>query len=530
MSLLEVRDLRIAFGTRTVVDGVSFTLEAGEKLALVGESGSGKTVSAFSLLRLMPDAKLAGSVQFDGREVLTMDEPALQKLRGKEIAVVFQEPMTALNPVLRVGAQIAEAITLHEGASKSEAWQKAIAALARVGIPQPEQRALSFPHQLSGGQRQRVMIAMALACKPRLLIADEPTTALDVSLRHQILDLLDELRRDTGMAILLITHDLNLVRRFADRVAVMEKGHLVEQGRTQDLMHNPQHPYTQKLVASRPQRTVGTAGEGIVLSAQNLSVDYSMPGKGLSGWFRRQSFRAVADASLQLAPGETLGVIGESGSGKTSLAMALLKLHGSQDKVHGEIRITDTSWREADRPAQRRLRRVVQVVFQDPLSSLSPRRTIEQIVGEGLEIHEPSLSPEARRARIEQALRDVELTEGGEVAPLLQRYPHEFSGGQRQRIAIARALIVKPQIVVLDEPTSALDVTIQQQILQLLTRLQSQLSLSYVLVTHDIDVVRAMAHRVMVMKDSQVVEAGALDEVLGAPRSDYTKMLVASAS
>ncbi|GAA5161075.1 dipeptide ABC transporter ATP-binding protein [Viridibacterium curvum] len=529
MSLLDVRDLRIAFGARTVVDGVSFTLEAGEKLALVGESGSGKTVSAFSLLRLLPDAKLAGSVQFDGRDVLTMDDTAIQQLRGKDIAVVFQEPMTALNPVLRIGAQIAEAITLHEGLAKAAAWQKAIAALARVGIPQPEQRAQSFPHQLSGGQRQRVMIAMALACKPRLLIADEPTTALDVSLRQQILELLDDLRRETGMAILLITHDLNLVRRFADRVAVMERGHLVEQGDTQSVMLAPQHPYTQKLVASRPQRTVGPAGTGLVLSADKLSVDYSVPGKGLRGWFQRQHFRAVSEVSLQLAPGETLGVIGESGSGKTSLAMALLHLHGSQDKVHGEIRVGDATWRTADRAAQRRLRRIVQVVFQDPLSSLSPRRTIEQIVGEGLEIHEPALNAEARRMRVEQALRDVELTEAGEVAPLLARYPHEFSGGQRQRIAIARALVLKPQIVILDEPTSALDVTIQQQILQLLARLQSQLGLSYVLVTHDIDVVRAMAHRVMVMKDSQVVEAGTLDDVLGAPRSDYTKMLVASA-
>ncbi|GAB2894672.1 dipeptide ABC transporter ATP-binding protein [Uliginosibacterium flavum] len=527
--LLEVRDLSIAFGPREVVHKASFTLAAGEKLALVGESGSGKTVSAMSCLRLIEAAKLSGSIKFEGREVLSMNARELQQLRGGEIAVIFQEPMTALNPVMTVGAQIVETLQLHKGLNRSEARQQAIAALERVGITEAARRIDSFPHQLSGGQRQRAMIAMALACDPKVLIADEPTTALDVTIRHQILDLLDELRRERGLAVLLITHDLNLVRRFADKVVVMENGILVEQGPTAALMDDPQHPYTQKLVNSRPRRDVAEAARGALLCAEGVRVDYPVPLPGFKGWFKKGSFTAVEPLSFQLSPGETLGVIGESGSGKTSLALALLNLTPAQ----GVVRLGKEQWGDAGskgrREQERSLRQRIQVVFQDPLSSLSPRMTIEQIVGEGLEIHAPKLRPTQRRERVIAALRDVGLHENDRIDTLLGRYPHEFSGGQRQRIAIARALIVKPQIVVLDEPTSALDVTIQQQVLKLLADLQRKYRLAYVLVTHDIDVIRAMAHTVLVMKDSRVVESGSLDEILSTPRSDYTRSLIASA-
>jgi microcin C transport system ATP-binding protein len=366
------------------------------------------------------------------------------------------------------------------------------------------------------------MIAMALACNPKLLIADEPTTALDVTIRLQVLELLERLRAEAGMALLLITHDLNLVRRFADRVAVMEKGVLVEQGSTAQVIGSPQHPYTQKLVNSRPGRDIGAPATGRIVEARQVHVHYPTRLSGVRGWFKSGRFIAVESVDFDLAPGETLGIIGESGSGKTTLALAVLGLMAAQ----GEIRIGDKQWTKSDRAQKRKLRREIQVVFQDPLSSLSPRLTVEQIVGEGLEIHEPGLDRGERRERILQALHDVGLTEGGQAEPLLARYPHEFSGGQRQRIAIARALIVKPKVVVLDEPTSALDVTIQKQVLELLAGLQRKYGLSYILVTHDIDVVRAMAHRVMVMKDSRIVESGALEQVLTKSKSDYTRRLV----
>jgi microcin C transport system ATP-binding protein len=392
--------------------------------------------------------------------------------------------------------------------------------MRRVGIDEPERRAHSYPHQLSGGQRQRAMIAMALACNPKLLIADEPTTALDVTIRLQILELLEQLRAEAGMALLLITHDLNLVRRFADRVAVMEKGVLVEQGTTAQVIGQPQHPYTQKLVNSRPVREVDPPGAGTVVTAKNVRVNYPTRLPGIRGWFKSGQFTAVESADFELAPGETLGIIGESGSGKTTLALAVLGLMAAQ----GEISIGGRAWSE--RAERRSMRKEIQVVFQDPLSSLSPRLTVEQIIGEGLEIHEPGLDRAERRERIVQALYDVGLTESGRAEPLLSRYPHEFSGGQRQRIAIARALIVKPKVVVLDEPTSALDVTIQKQVLELLSSLQKKYGLSYILVTHDIDVVRAMAHRVMVMKDSRIVESGPLEQVIERSKSDYTRRLV----
>ena len=520
MSLLEVRDLSIYFGPRKVVDRASFTLDAGEKLALVGESASGKTVTALSTLRLIEDARLSGEIIFNGRDVLQMRPEELHAMRGRDIAVIFQEPMTALNPLYTVGRQIVESLELHTELRGAASWTAAVEAMRRVGIDEPERRAHSYPHQLSGGQRQRAMIAMALACNPKLLIADEPTTALDVTIRLQILELLERLRAEAGMALLLITHDLNLVRRFAGRVAVMEKGVLVEQGTTAQVIGRPQHPYTQKLVNSRPAREVGQPGRGSVVTAKKLRVHYPTRLPGIRGWFKSGRFTAVESVDFDLAPGETLGIIGESGSGKTTLALAVLGLLAAQ----GEIRIGDKQW--SDKAERRRLRREIQVVFQDPLSSLSPRLTVEQIIGEGLEIHEPELDPAARRERILHALYDVGLTEGGRAEPLLSRYPHEFSGGQRQRIAIARALIVKPKVVVLDEPTSALDVTIQKQVLELLSSLQKKYGLSYILVTHDIDVVRAMAHRVMVMKDSRIVESGPLEQVLERSQSDYTRRLV----
>ena len=524
MNRLEVKDLSVEFGSRRVVERISFSIGAGERMALVGESGSGKTVTALSVLRLVEAARLSGEILFEGRNVLAMPEADLRDLRGRDIAMIFQEPMTALNPVFTVGDQIAESLQLHEGMNREQARRGAVEAMRRVGIEEPERRAGSYPHQLSGGQRQRAMIAMALACNPKLLIADEPTTALDATIRVQILELLDQLRAESGMSLLLITHDLNLVRRFAERVAVMEKGIIVEQGETAEVMQRPQHPYTVKLIESRPVRNVLPPGAGRVIEARNVHVEYATQLPGIRGWFKSGHFTAVRRADFDLAPGETLGVIGESGSGKTTLALALLNLVPAQ----GDIDIAGVSWASADSAARRALRQQIQVVFQDPLSSLSPRRTVEAIVGEGLEIHEPGLSADERRTRVIEALLDVDLTENGSAQPLLHRYPHEFSGGQRQRIAIARALIVKPKVVVLDEPTSALDVTIQKQVLELLGELQRKYRLSYVLVTHDIDVVRAMAHRVMVMKDSEVVESGPIERVLNESHSEYTRKLIAA--
>jgi len=526
-ALLDVKGLRVAFSGKEVVHGVDFSIQPGEKLALVGESGSGKTVTALSLLKLALNADVAGSAQFDGRDLLALPERELRGIRGSEIAMIFQEPMTALNPLFTVGEQIAEVLELKKGVTRREAWLAAVELLASTGIPDPARRAGAFPHQLSGGQRQRAMIAMALACQPRLLLADEPTTALDVTLRAQILDLLTDLQRRNGMAVLLITHDLNLVRKFADRVAVMENGHLVEHGPVADVFANPQHAYTRKLIDSRPVRDDHEAqalpGEP-VMQADALRAAYPVRIPGLRGWFKRGEFVAVKGASFTVAPGRTLGVIGESGSGKSTLALAALGLMPSS----GTLQVTGQVWGR-DAAANKALRRTVQVVFQDPFSSLSPRMTVEEITGEGLLVHEPGLAPAARRERVLAALAEVGLEET-QFPGLLTRYPHEFSGGQRQRLAIARALIVQPRLLVLDEPTSALDVTIQKQVLKLLQRLQRDRALSYLLITHDVDVIRAMAHDVMVMKDGDVLEAGTLGQVLDTPQHDYTRTLVASAS
>ena len=531
--LLQVDNLHVRFGDKEVVRGVSFCIAPGQKLALVGESGSGKTITALSLLRLVGDAAITGQAVLQGqRDLLALTEREMRGVRGDDIAMVFQEPMTALNPLMTVGAQIAEILQLKRGLTGSQCAQAAVDLLAQTGIPEPARRAGNFPHQLSGGQRQRAMIAMALASAPKLLLADEPTTALDVTLRGQILDLLSDLQRQTGMAVLLITHDLNLVRRFADRVAVMEQGVLVEQGAVADVFGAPQHAYTRRLIASQPRRDVAPAdsppGTTPVVKAQDLRVVYPTPLPGLRGWFKKGEFVAVQGATLSLLPGQTLGVVGESGSGKSTLAQAILGLlpHTGQLQVGGQ------AW---EQPAMRntrtnqRLRRRVQVVFQDPFSSLSPRLTVEEIVGEGLRVHERGLNTAERRARVEAALTEVGLTEA-QYPRLLERYPHEFSGGQRQRLAIARALIVQPQVLVLDEPTSALDVTIQQQVLGLLQRLQKEKGLSYLLITHDVDVIRAMAHQVLVMKDGAVLEQGTVGQVLDAPQHPYTQRLVAAAT
>ncbi len=526
-ALLDVKNLRVAFSGKEVVHGVSFSIQPGEKLALVGESGSGKTVTALSLLKLALNADVSGSAQFGGRDLLALPERALRGIRGSEIAMIFQEPMTALNPLFTVGDQIAEVLELKQALARKEAARAAIKLLASTGVAEPERRALAYPHQLSGGQRQRAMIAMALACEPRLLLADEPTTALDVTLRAQILDLLSELQTRNGMAVLMITHDLNLVRKFADRVAVMENGHLVEHGPVAAVFANPQHAYTRRLIDSRPQRDLAEAsprtGEP-VMQAKQLRVSYPVPIAGIRGWFKRGEFVAVKGASFAVPTGRTLGVIGESGSGKSTLALAALGLMPST----GVMQVTGQAWGR-DSAANKALRRTVQVVFQDPFSSLSPRMTVEEITGEGLLVHEPGLKPEQRRERVIAALGEVGLDEA-QFPGLLARYPHEFSGGQRQRLAIARALIVQPQLLVLDEPTSALDVTIQKQVLGLLQRLQREKGLSYLLITHDVDVIRAMAHEVLVMRDGEVLEAGTLSQVLDTPQHDYTRVLVAAAT
>ena len=519
MSLLTVRDLTVRFGRTTVVNRVNFDITAGEKFALVGESGSGKTVSALQLMGMTPDANTSGSIVFEGRDIRLMSDNQLRALRGKDIAMIFQEPMTALNPLFTIGNQIAEVLMLHEGFNARAAALRAVELLDKTGIPEPARRALSYPHQLSGGQRQRAMIAMALACKPKLLIADEPTTALDVTIQVQILELLNQLQRDEGMAILMITHDLNLVKRFADRVGVMQQARLLEVADTATLFASPRETYTQQLLASHSKRMVSEHSDGsTLLEAQGVRCSFSIK----QGWFKQREFVAVESLDLKLARGETLGIVGESGSGKSTLGMALLRL--SVANTQGRIVFDGQTISEMSSAQLRPVRAQMQVVFQDPFASLSPRRTIEQTVGEGVALHQPNLSRSQLRSLVSQALSEVGLS-----PEMMSRYPHEFSGGQRQRIAIARALVLKPALILLDEPTSSLDVSVQYQVLELLAMLQKKYGIAYVFISHDLAVIRAMAHRVLVMKDGMVVESGTTSEVLSAPREAYTQRLLAAA-
>ncbi len=525
--LLSIEHLSVRFGDTLAVDDIALAIGRGERVALVGESGSGKTVTALAILRLLSDARIDGTIRFDGEDLVAKSEREMRGLRGNDIAMIFQEPMTALNPLYTIGEQIAETIVLHDGVTKKEAYEQAVGLLERTGIPEPRRRLFNYPHQLSGGQRQRVMIAMALACRPRLLLADEPTTALDVTIRGQIVELLLELQREEaarrGMSVLLITHDLNLVRRFVQRVAVMEKGKLVETGAVEQIFEAPKHPYTQRLIASRPERNVLPVLPiaPVLLEAKQVSVDFATKLPGFKGWFERGRFRAVNDASVSVRQGETLGIVGESGSGKSTLAMAML---GLQRTAAGAVEFQGRALASYQGRDKLGLRSHLQVVFQDPFSSLSPRQTVERIVGEGLALHRADLSAEERRKRIVGVLREVGLDRTA-----LQRYPHEFSGGQRQRIAIARTLVLEPRVIVLDEPTSALDVSIQQQVLRLLTDLQRKYNLGYVFISHDLEVIGAMAHRVAVMQNGAIVETGDVTKIFDDPIHPYTRKLLKAA-
>ena len=526
--LLSIERLSVQFGRQgaytEVVHDVSFAIAPGEKLALVGESGSGKTVTALSILQLHDPTQVnytQGTIHYAGKDLLRLEEHAIRQIRGRDIAMIFQEPMTAFNPVQPVGAQLIEPLLVHQGLTKTAARKRMLELLDRTGIAEPHKRFDAYPHMLSGGQRQRAMIAMALACSPRLLIADEPTTALDVTIQMQILDLLEDLQKDFSMAVLLITHNLNMVRRFADRVCVMEAGRVVEQAGVSTLFQHPQHAYTQRLLASRPERLIGnsdmhTMAQNPVLLAVKDARCY-FPVK--AGFFRRRigEVKAVDQASITLRKGETLGIVGESGSGKTTLGMCALRLQECQgERIFGNTRLSGLSQRQL-----RPLRKEFQVVFQDPYSSLSPRMTVEQIIGEGLHIHFPHLTRDARQARILKVLQEVDLDES-----MLWRYPHEFSGGQRQRIAIARVVVLEPQMILLDEPTSALDATVQKQVLQLLRVLQNRHGISYLFITHDLAVIRAMAHRVVVMRHGQIVEQGDTETLFVAPQNGYTRTLL----
>jgi microcin C transport system ATP-binding protein len=557
MRVLEVKGLSVKFRQdgRVIdaVKAVSFSVAKGETLALVGESGSGKSVTALSTVGLLPDsAEVSGSVTYNGTQMVGASERDLRKVRGNDISFIFQEPMTSLNPLHTIEKQMAESLALHQGLEGAAARARVIELMNKVGIRDAESRLGAYPHQLSGGQRQRVMIAMALANGPELLVADEPTTALDVTIQAQILDLLADLKRSEGLSLLFITHDLGIVRRIADRVCVMQGGEIVEQGPTAEIFAKPSHPYTQKLLAAEQKGGPDPvpAGASEVVRTENLRVWFPIQ-KGL---LRKTvgHVKAVNDASLAVRAGETLGIVGESGSGKTTMALAILRLIGSQGKITflgRDISRLDETWDEAEarrardpdggadlvdaavtafygskgRAAVRAMRRHMQVVFQDPFGSLSPRLTAEQIIAEGLGVHgvEPGRN---RTEMVAEIMREVGLDPAS-----MSRYPHEFSGGQRQRIAIARAMILRPKLVVLDEPTSALDMTVQVQIVELLRELQRKWGLAYIFISHDLRVIRAMAHKVIVMQAGDVVEAGDCGSVFTKPQSDYTKALMAAA-
>ncbi|GAB5464303.1 ABC transporter ATP-binding protein [Hoeflea alexandrii] len=525
--LLSVRDLSVEFhqggDSQTAVDHISFDIKRGETVALVGESGSGKSVSALSVLRLLPypaASHPSGEILFKGQDLLSAPEPEIREVRGNDITMIFQEPMTSLNPLQTVEKQISEILHLHQQIRPDEARRQVLDLLDQVGIREPRKRLASYPHQLSGGQRQRVMIAMALANRPELLIADEPTTALDVTVQAQILELLRELKNEHGMAMLFITHDLGIVRKFADRVCVMTDGKIVETGPTAEIFANPQHAYTKHLLAAEPKgeppRRKPSAPE--VIQARDIKVWFPIK----QGFLRRtvDHVKAVDGLSLSLKSGQTLGVVGESGSGKTTLGLALMRLIRSEGEIHfNKLPLHERSFKQ-----MRSLRSSMQVVFQDPFGSLSPRMSIADIVGEGLAIHARDLSAQDRDRRVAAALEEVGLD-----ASTRWRYPHEFSGGQRQRIAIARAMVLKPRFVMLDEPTSALDMSVQAQVVDLLRDLQRRHDLAYLFISHDLKVVRALANDVIVMRAGKVVEQGTADQIFDHPTTEYTKALMAAA-
>ncbi|WP_428031566.1 ABC transporter ATP-binding protein [Ancylobacter sp.] len=525
--LLSVRELSVAFaqgGRSTLaVDKVSFDVHRGETVALVGESGSGKSVTALSILKLLqyPAASHpSGQVLFKGADLLAMQEHDIRRVRGNDITMVFQEPMSSLNPLHTVERQVAEILFLHRGMRGPAARTRVIELLTEVGIPEPETRLGAYPHQLSGGQRQRVMIAMALANEPQLLIADEPTTALDVTVQAQILKLLKELQGRLGMAILFITHDLGIVRKIADRVCVMNHGKIVEEGQVAELFAHPRHPYTQALIAAQPRGNPASPHPEapMVLEAKGLKVWFPIK----AGVMRKTvgHIKAVDGISVEIRRGETLGVVGESGSGKTTLGLALLRLISSEGPI---VFMGDPIDRLGFKQMRSR-RRAMQVVFQDPFGSLSPRMSVADIIGEGLRVHQPRLTADERDARVIAALTDVGLDPEAR-----HRYPHEFSGGQRQRVAIARAIVLEPSFIVLDEPTSALDMIVQAQIVDLLRDLQTKRGLTYLFISHDLRVVAALASRVMVMKNGVVVEEGPAAELFARPKTDYTRALFAAA-
>ena len=525
--LLSVRDLSVAFtqgGKETLaVDHISFDVGRGETVALVGESGSGKSVSALSVLKLLPypaASHPSGQILFHGDNLLAKDEKSLRKVRGNKITMIFQEPMTSLNPLHTIEKQIGEILKIHRGMGEGAARARTIELLREVGIHDPEKRLGAYPHQLSGGQRQRVMIAMSLANEPELLIADEPTTALDVTVQAQILELLGELKNKNGMSMLFITHDLGIVRRIADRVCVMTKGKIVETGPTQEIFSNPQHEYTRHLLAAEPKGQPPAANPGAETVMKGDQIKVWFPIK--QGFFRRtvDHVKAVDGVDVEVKAGQTLGVVGESGSGKTTLGLALSRMISSQGKIQlGQSEIDGYSFRD-----MRPLRREMQIVFQDPFGSLSPRMSVSEIIEEGLTIHEPKLSADERDAMVVDVLKEVGLD------PMTRfRYPHEFSGGQRQRIAIARAMVLKPRFVMLDEPTSALDMSVQAQVVDLLRDLQQKHKLAYLFISHDLKVVRALSNHVIVMRHGKVVEHGPVEQIFERPQTDYTKALIAAA-
>ncbi|WP_026622326.1 microcin C transport system ATP-binding protein [Ensifer sp. WSM1721] len=526
-TLLSVRDLSVAFHqggeTSMAVDRISFDIKRGETVALVGESGSGKSVSANSILKLLPYPSAShpsGEIVFNGKDLLKASDAELRHARGNDITMIFQEPMTSLNPLHTIEQQIGEILELHQDVKGPATRAKTLELLNQVGIREAEKRLGAYPHQLSGGQRQRVMIAMALANRPELLIADEPTTALDVTVQAQILELLKSLKDQHGMSMLFITHDLGIVRKIADRVCVMTKGKIVEAGPTAEIFANPQHAYTRHLLAAEPkgEPPASDASKPIVIEAKEMKVWFPIK----AGLLRRvvDHVKAVDGVDLTLRAGQTLGVVGESGSGKTTLGLALTRLISSQGRIAFVGKDIDAySFRE-----MRPLRNRMQIVFQDPYGSLSPRMSVADIVGEGLKIHEKALSDEERDARVAAALQEVGLDPATRW-----RYPHEFSGGQRQRIAIARAMVLKPQFVMLDEPTSALDMSVQAQVVDLLRDLQRKHNLAYLFISHDLKVVRALANEVIVMRTGKVVEQGPAERIFTAPSEDYTKALMAAA-